>query len=205
MVHNDELAQRRSERNAFSRTNKSLTNDAEQIGIAGEQALANLLGIEHTPASFAPTKGYQFNLGPNKKIKILTSRTPGNLFVKEGKIHADVYVLAGITGDAVMENVYFVGWTHAGEVRKAPVTTPTRKGDYIQPAHTVHRDNLINMKGILAAFDRNPDNVHRFPLAENGDYVVTEPVRDNHKPATRPTADQPSFKPLPLRLPKSSK
>lgn len=191
-MHPDELAARRHKNNQFSRTNKPLTSDADQIGLAGELAFAELIGIDHKPASAAPTRGYQFNLGPNKKIKVLTSRTPGNLFVKEGKVLADVYVLAGVTGDPIAENVYFVGWMHASGVRDAPVRTPTHKADYIQPAHAVPRDDLLGMKYLMHGLDLNPDHLLRFPLSINGHIEV-----EAHKPQESPKPTPEGFMPLP--------
>lgn len=203
MVDPNEIADRRHKSNQFSRTNTPLTEEAEKIGLAGELALANLLGLnDHVPASQAPTRGYQFDLGPGKKFKILTSRTPGNLFVKEGKVTADVYILAGITGEPVMENVYFVGWTHKKRVMSAETVTPTRKGEYVQPAHKVPRDELMGLSGFLHALDIDPENLKRFPLALNGHYVV-HPKPNYAETAKRGAvkSNTPAPKPLPIKKP----
>ena len=199
MANPEELAKKRHERNAYSRTNRPISGEAEKLGIAGELAFANLIGIDHTPASAAPTRGYQFNLGPNKRIKVSTSRTPGNLFVKEGKVTADVYVLAGVSGDADMENVWFVGWAHSGQVHDAPTITPTHKGGYVQPAHAISRDNLMDMKYLLHALDINPEHLLRFPLSLNGHIEV-----EKDEPATlaKPKQEPDVYKPLPLKQPK---
>lgn len=185
------IADRRHSQNAYSRTNKPIESEAEALGIAGEMAFANLIGINHTPKSSSPTRGYQFDLGNNKHIKITTSRTPGNLFVKEGKVLADVYVLAGCDGDPVMENIYFVGWTHKGEILKAPVITPSGRGNYIQPAHKIGRDGLMDMKYLMHALDLNPDHIHRFPLVRNGGYEVA--------PHSRPPVRSGDFAPQPMK------
>ena len=203
MVDPNEIASNRHKTNQFSRTNRPLENEAERLGVAGELALANLLGLQdYKPASKAPTRGYQFDLGPGKHIKIVTSRTPGNLFVKEGKVTADVYILAGVTGEPVMENVYFVGWTHKQRVMEAKTVTPTRKGDYVQPAHQVPRDDLMGMSGFLHALDIDPENLKRFPLSLNGSYVVQPKPMHSATLRHAQVEHKPLLAPLPMKRPK---
>lgn len=138
-----DIAAERHKRNAYSRTNKSLTSDADKIGLAGEIAFATrILGLDHyRPTASGPTKGYQFTYGP-WKIKVYTSTKPGHLFVKEGKVTADIYVLVGVRGDAKPENVYWCGWASSSDVKQAEITTPNMKGNYVLPSHTLNRGDL---------------------------------------------------------------
>lgn len=198
MVDPSELAQKRTSKNIYSRTNQPLENEAERLGVAGELAFAELIGIEHRVSTTAPTRGYQFNLGPRTRIKVTTSRTPGNLFVKEGKVTADVYVLAGVAGEPEKENVFFVGWCPASTVRAAEVVTPTRKGGYIQPAHKVPKSQLTDMRGLMHGLNLNAEHLLRFPLALNGHIEV-----EAHKPPEPAKTPPDTFAPLPLKRPKS--
>lgn len=166
MTTNDQRAARaRTEANRFSRTNRPINPDAEVLGIAGERAFAILMGIpSFTPATKAPTRGYQFR-DPEFgwKVKVTTSRTPGTLFVKAGKVEADVYILAGCDGDPVTENVYFVGWANCDMVKAAPIITPSRKGNYLQPAHAIKRADLWDME-FWCDLTRVPrTRLHQFP------------------------------------------
>lgn len=144
-----DIAAERHKRNAWSRTNKSLTSDADKIGLAGEIAFATrILGLDHyRPTASGPTNGYQFTYGP-WKIKVYTSTKPGHLFVKEGKVTADVYVLVGIRGDIKPENVYWCGWASSRDVKQAEVTTPNMKGNYVLPSHTLNRGDLSPLGGL---------------------------------------------------------
>jgi hypothetical protein len=190
-MKSEEVARVRHDTNKFSSTNKPLDNEAEALGLAGELAMANLLRIVHRPQSAAPTRGYQFNLGPNKRIKVVTSKNPLSLLVKEGKVTADVYVLARCVGDPVAENVDFVGWASAKEVRSAPTLIPTSKGGYTQPAHKIPAADLGDMKYFMHGMGMNPDELNRFPLSKNGEYIV--------EAQEIPPVKQGDYKPLPIK------
>lgn len=197
VVDPSEFAEKRHRQNVYSRTNTPLESEAERLGVAGELAFAELVGVDHKVATSAPTRGYQFNLGPKTKIKVTTSRTPGSLFVKEGKVNADVYVLAGVNGEPDKDNVYFVGWCPASTVRAAEVVTPTRKGGYVQPAHKVPKADLTNMRGLMHGLDLNPEHLLRFPLSINGE-VEVEP-HAVHRQVRNATS---KARPLPMKAPK---
>ncbi|MGI8547738.1 MAG: hypothetical protein ACR2M1_10440 [Gemmatimonadaceae bacterium] len=134
----EDIARQQHERNAHSRINESRATHAD----AGERAFAGgILGIErYKPDARRPTKGYQFKFGP-WKIKVYTTTNPLHLFVKEGSVNADVYVLAGV-GSA---GVYWCGWASQSDVLAAPVTTPTTKGSYVLPSHEIERGDLKHL------------------------------------------------------------
>lgn len=141
MTSFDTLAEDRHRRNKYSRTNRPLDSEADRLGIAGEVALARLLGIPHEPSAAGPTPGYQLVFNA-LRIKVLTSRTPGHLLVKHGKVAADLYVLCGCTGEPDPANIWFAGWCPASVVRVAEVKTMNRSADYTVPSHAVPRDAL---------------------------------------------------------------
>lgn len=195
-MHNDEVAKKRHERNQFSRTNKPIESDADKLGVAGEMAFAELIGIDHTPTASAPTRGYQFNLGPKTKIKVATSLTPGNLLVKEGKVTADVYVLAGCSGEPVKENVYFIGWAPASMVKAAEVRNMSKRSDYALPSHAIPRDKLVSMKGLLLGLNVPDSRVLSFPLSD-----PTTPPLPKIMVRDFDTGEDTEFKPLPIKRP----
>lgn len=171
-------AGQRHERNRYSRTNRPHTADADEIGIAGEIAFATrVLGIEgYTPDTMRRTPGYQFHIVhgaglESVTVKVTTSRTPGRLFVREGKVNADIYVLAGIDGDADPERVWWVGWATADQVRAADVVTPNRKGNYVTPAHAVNRGSLHAIASLCQRIGATGPDAQQFaePATADGD------------------------------------
>lgn len=146
-------AEQRHRSNAYSRTNTPLTKDADQIGMAGEIAFATrILGYEdYVPQTAHKSRGYQFVHDGFWRIKVVTSRTPGHLFVKEGKVDAQLYVLAGINGDAAPENVWWCGFATEADVRLAVVTDPRagKPGAYAQRAHSIPRGELRDIADLV--------------------------------------------------------
>lgn len=148
----DDIATERQRFNAYSVRNKPLSNTAEADGVAGELALAHLLGLAtYKPPTKKRTPGYQICYKDCWKIKVTTSRIAMNLLVKQEKVAADIYVLARIEQKSLEENVTFLGWASSKDVKEAQVKVMTRgkdgqrTTDYEVPSHVIPRAQLRSM------------------------------------------------------------
>lgn len=140
-------ADERSWNNRFSAYNKPLVDGADDLGVAGEKAFCEAMGLNY--ANMRPggrTDGYQFVIG-GKKIKVYTASKPGySLLVKENKVTADLYVLCYHH----QGNTWIAGWCDRDTVLKAPVEVPKRNGPYQIPAHKVQAIRMHSDPALLA-------------------------------------------------------
>ena len=72
-------------------------------------------------------------------LDVKTARKPYNLIVEEGKVLADIYVLAGIDDN---DRVTFHGWEH----RRVLATAPVRDFGYGVMNHYIAREKLRPMR-----------------------------------------------------------
>lgn len=164
---------KRTQANRYSAKNRSLTSGADVQGVSGEIAFARFfLGhANYTPRTKSKGPGWSFR-EQAWTIKVQTSKTPGNLLVKEGQAVADIYVLAGIREPLRPEDVFFCGWAEQPLVEAASVTVPNRGGDYVQPCHTLPRQELRPMAELARL------------LAARG--PIAMPLRGDPAPAAEP-------------------
>lgn len=150
-------AQQRHRNNRFSHTNQPLDRRADDLGVAGELALAWLAGIEDYQPRRARTP-WTMVLAGCFRIKVYTSTKPLSLLIKQGKVEADAYILAGCREPIVPANVWWLGWASSSDVREAPVVTPRAgRGDrYVQPAHQVKAADLRPMPALLQVLGIDP-------------------------------------------------
>ena len=146
MKHDDRLSEaaKREAVNRGSRTNRSIEGDADYLGVAGEDAWmmwCQVHGFDHGPRPQRRHKGVQF-VTNGQSVKILCSRTPGNLLVKQGAVRADLYVLAAF--DDASRKATLIGWVPKRVVELAVVRSLSR-GEYSIPSHAVPVSALFDM------------------------------------------------------------
>jgi hypothetical protein len=149
--------------NRGSRSNRPFDPKAEELGIAGELALAWLAGMEdHQPRRNRNPWTIEYG---GFKIKVVTSRNPRSLFIKPGRVDADIYILSGVGAkeEIVPENVWWCGWASSADVKAAPVVTPRHghRDTYVQPVHQVSRADLRPMAELCTILGFDPDRLHR--------------------------------------------
>jgi hypothetical protein len=111
MMHENDIKQHAADRKRIHAKHKSsrpLSNDHEYVGMAGEKALADFLGIPvDTKLRPGGDGGFDAVIG-DVSIDIKTARKPVNLLVEARKVRAYIYVLAGYDDDT--ETAELIGW-----------------------------------------------------------------------------------------------
>ena len=120
-------------------SSRPLSKDYEYIGLKGEEKFAEefnlVLDGELKPGG---DKGHDFSSSLGA-IDIKTARKAYNLIVEEGKVRADVYVLAQY--EDYTDSVKLLGWASKDEVLEAPV----RDFGYGIMNHYIPKNDLHHM------------------------------------------------------------
>jgi hypothetical protein len=123
-------------------SHRPLSRDYEKIGLAGEQAFADFMGVdwdrELRPAG-SNSINFRFAGGT---VNVYTAKLPKFLLVEVGKAKADYYVLAQYRGGLP---AYFMGWASRSDVTAAPVGDKGKRG--IQ-SHYIPWENLKPMDAL---------------------------------------------------------
>ena len=123
----------RQYRNRHSATNQGIVSDADVLGVLGEQAVCAFFGedpddriqsAQHTDGWFLDIAGV--------KIKAFATKHPGHIIVKEGKVTADVYVLAYVHPSTNWTTC--LGWAHRTDILAAPLQAKSN-GAYAIKSH----------------------------------------------------------------------
>lgn len=123
---------------------RPLSPDYDLVGLAGEQAFEDLTGCRRDrTARPAGDSGADFEVRLGMRLDVKTARKPVWLFVEQGKVQADIYVLAQY--DDATHSAKLLGWAWAGEVRRAPV----RDFGFGISNHYIPRENLKPMQTLL--------------------------------------------------------
>ena len=140
-------ADRRDEQHAGSPLSRPLNPDYELIGIVGEAEFSHQTGLplQLKPTDGAGDGGIDFNVPLRYTVDVKCSPTPGHLFVDEGKVIADIYVLAGYRAED--KTAYLIGWEWGRIVKKARAYDKYNKGII---AHTIPREQLRPMTELLS-------------------------------------------------------
>lgn len=132
--------------------NRPLSKGYEELGVVGEWAFAEMCGLmPRTQPGKGGDGGYDFQLPVVFTVDVKTARKADKLLVEEGKIKADIYVLARYVESETVEldarAVYvsgeaeLVGWCWATQV-KAVEPRDTGRGIV---NHCVPRESLRPM------------------------------------------------------------
>jgi len=112
------MAADREELHKNHASSRPLSKDYEYIGLKGEEKFAEEFSLaldkELKPGG---DKGHDFSSSIGA-IDVKTARKAYNLIVEEGKVRADVYVLAQYEDSS--DSVKLLGWASKDEVLKAP-------------------------------------------------------------------------------------
>jgi hypothetical protein len=126
---------------------RHFSEDAELIGVRGEQAFAELTGLPmDTTDRPEGDGGVDFTFTAEHSIDVKTFRNARNLLVEVGKVKADIYVL----GQDTPFGVHFVGWAKRAEV----LVAPTRDFGYGVASHYIAAGELRPMDALLAMIGR---------------------------------------------------
>ncbi len=135
------LAARRTSLHADrSETHRALTDDCDEIGLAGEIAFGSFSGIcpdfSDTPRG---DDGYDFTVPLLYRVEVKSTKPGRNLIHREDKpLAADIYVLAEVAGDTTT----LVGWCWRKTLAAAEVRVLQDGGP---PSHFVPRSALRPM------------------------------------------------------------
>jgi hypothetical protein len=114
----DELAARRARLHQGHASSRPLSEGHEHVGLAGERHFASLTGLPLDESDrIAGDGGIDFILPLGIDVK--TARKPHFLIVEEGKVRADIYVLAAYRDD--YDATSLIGWAWGNDVRRAPI------------------------------------------------------------------------------------
>lgn len=120
-------------------SSRPLSEGYERVGLLGEAEFALRYGLKFDrEARPAGDKGVDFHVPISMTLDVKTARKPFNLIVEQGKVNAEIYVLAGIDD---RDRVTFYGWQYGSVVRKAPV----KDFGYGVMNHYIARENLREM------------------------------------------------------------
>lgn len=98
---------------------RPLSQDFEDVGLAGEVAFAEAYNLPLDLRSITTgDKGVDFNTVAGS-VDVKTARKAFNLIVEEGKVLADIYVLARY--DDKTQTAKMLGWEYGSELKKCPV------------------------------------------------------------------------------------
>lgn len=164
---NPKLTRHAAARSALHRghsTQRILAKDYELVGLAGEQAFCDWANIE-PDLSLKPkgNGGYQHRVN-GRKVAIKTYRKPNNLLVEEGKVRADIYVLA-LYRDAT-QDATLLGWATKDEVL---AREPYDVGGMGVVSHAIHHTALHEMddlRGVLGIVAGVGETIPLFDLGE---------------------------------------
>lgn len=96
------------------KTSRPLSKDYELVGLAGEQAFAEKFKIE-VDLTIRPKGSRSINFTMHgKTINVMTARKPNHLLVEQGKVKADIFVLAIYHDDT--QAATLLGWASREEV-----------------------------------------------------------------------------------------
>lgn len=118
----EQLAAEREALHAEHESSRPLSEGYERVGLRGEEEFSRLTGL---PLDTEPRPGgdggRDFRVPSMRAftVDVKTARKPYNLIVEQGKVDADVYVLARYA-DAD-NSVEFLGWAYASEVLRCAV------------------------------------------------------------------------------------
>lgn len=98
-------------------SHRPLSKDYDMVGIAGEQAFAEFMGVEwDTELRPQGTNNINFTIS-GKTVNVATARHPKYLLVEVGKAKADLYVLAMYREG---RPAHLMGWATKADVLAAP-------------------------------------------------------------------------------------
>ncbi len=157
-------AEARSALHTGHRTQRILADGYELVGLAGEQAFCDWAGIS-PDLSLKPkvNGGYQHKIN-GRKVSIKPYRKPNNLLVEEGKVRADIYVLA-LYRDAT-QDATLLGWATKDEVL---AREPYDVGGMGVVSHAIHHTALHDMdelRGVLGIVAGVGETIPLFDLGE---------------------------------------
>ncbi len=103
---------------AYSSKQRILSEDYEEIGLAGEVAFSEEFGLPLIPKR-GSDNGIDF-ITRAGSIDVKTARNPSFLFMEEGKFYeSDILVLAGY--DDFRQNAWLIGWEFSWVMASEPV------------------------------------------------------------------------------------
>jgi hypothetical protein len=122
------------------KSHRPLSKNYESIGLAGEQAFAEFMGVDWD-RELRPEGSNSINFRfPGGTVNVYCANKPKNLLVEVGKAKADYYVLA-MYRDGM--NAYLMGWATKSEVL---AVSPEDKGGKGVVSHFIPWDRLRPMK-----------------------------------------------------------
>jgi hypothetical protein len=114
------LAQRRNAKFAHLARNRPLSNNYEEVGVVGEWEFGRLCGqMPKEPSTRGGDGGWDFEVPVVFTVDVKTSRKGDVLLVEQGKLKADIYVLAHYAGDGDGETI-LAGWAFATQLKSVP-------------------------------------------------------------------------------------
>ena len=140
-ANREDLAAKRHRLHEGQKSSRPLSRDYELVGLAGEYAFAEAYGlsVDETERPGGDS-GSDFVVN-GITIDIKTARKAYNLIVEEGKIKADIYVLAQYEGDT---DATLLGWATRRQVSMAP----TKDFGYGINNHYISKGLLSPMPGL---------------------------------------------------------
>lgn len=142
------------------RSHRPLSEGYELVGLAGEKAFCDWAGIK-VDLTLRP-RGKRINYRINrKKIDVLTARKPNHLLVEQGKVRADIYVLAAYRDHDGTARL--LGWADKAMVREAAAWDVGGMGVI---SHAIWHTNLRPMAELepILGIERGPKAVPLFEL-----------------------------------------
>jgi len=101
-------------------SSRPLSEGYESVGMVGEAAFALRFGLKMDLALRSKGDGgTDFILPLGFKVDVKTARKPYNLIVEQGKVDADIFILAKYVDDT--KEVSFLGWAWKSEILSAPI------------------------------------------------------------------------------------
>ena len=136
----EDISEAREALHATHASSRPLSDGYERVGLIGEAEFALRYGLKFD-REVRPSgdRGVDFMVPMLMSLDVKTARKPYNLIVEEGKVLADIYVLAGIDDN---DRVTFHGWEHRRVIAKAPV----RDFGYGVMNHYIAREKLRPMR-----------------------------------------------------------
>lgn len=127
-------------------TSRPLSENYQMVGLRGEHAFAQYFNLPMDWKRRADgDNGVDFVLPLRFTVDVKGFCKPHNLIVEQGKIRADIYVLAAVVGDDCADDE-LLGWEWGRIVAKAPV----KDFGYGVLNHFIPRENLRPMDELLS-------------------------------------------------------
>lgn len=140
----EDAARRRTAAGDGRKSQRKLSENYEMIGLRGEQALAEFLGVPMDLRDKPYGDGgldYPVETGGRVvRLDVKAFRQPKHLLVERGKVKADIYVLAGYIEQA--DHASLLKWATAAEVLAAPVSDRFAG----VPDHYIKREKLRDLE-----------------------------------------------------------